>query len=389
MTEIKESGPESQKSRIFYIDNIRIYLTVLVILHHITIGYGGSGGWWVNESSFYPIDDLTVILFTLFNVINQSYFMAFFFLLAGYFTPRSFEKKGNKSFSKDRLVRLGIPLMVYTALLSPITEYITINYAYGQGWTFEEVITNRINTLSIGVDHLWFILALLIFAGFYILYKSIRTAGKGDESKPFPKDKMILGTILVIAIITFLIRIVSPIGFTFFFNMQFGHFTHYAFMFWIGIVAYNGKWFDKLEGSQAKRWMGVAVLAVIMLPIGLLSMIDLSSPDITPFFGGLTIQSFIYSFWETFALLSISIGTLYVFKTRLNRSNRILNNMGGSVYTVYIIHAIVLVELQILFLPIIAPALLKAVIVAIIAVPLIFGLSALIRMIPGFTRVLG
>jgi len=160
-------------------------------------------------------------------------------------------------------------------------------------------------------------------------------------------------------------------------------------MFWMGIVAYNGKWFDKLEGSQAKRWIGMAVLAVIMLPIGLGSMIDMSSPDITPFFGGLTIQSFIYSSWESFALLSISISTLYVFKTRLNRSNRILNNMGGSVYTVYIIHAIILVGLQILFLPIVAPALLKAVIVAIIAVPLIFGLSALIRKIPGFSRVLG
>jgi hypothetical protein len=160
-------------------------------------------------------------------------------------------------------------------------------------------------------------------------------------------------------------------------------------MFWIGILAYHGKWFEKLESSQAKRWVSIAVAVVIMLPIILISFIDLSSPDFTPFLGGLTVQSLIFSFWESFALLSISIGTLYVFKTRLNRSNRVLNNMGGSAYTAYIIHAIIIVGFQILLLPIVMPAFLKAVIVAFVSIPVIFGLSAAIRKIPGFSRVLG
>jgi hypothetical protein len=160
-------------------------------------------------------------------------------------------------------------------------------------------------------------------------------------------------------------------------------------MFWIGILAYYGKWFDKLQSSQAKRWIGIAVLTVLQLPILLLAFIDLSSPDFTPFLGGLTLESLIYSFWESFALISISIGTLYVFKTRLNRTNRVLTNMGGSAYTAYIIHAIIVVGLMILLLPFAIPAFLKAVIVAVIGVPLIFGLSAVIRKIPGFSRVLG
>jgi hypothetical protein len=63
--------------------------------------------------------------------------------------------------------------------------------------------------------------------------------------------------------------------------------------------------------------------------------------------------------------------------------------MGGSAYTAYIIHAIIVVGLMILLLPFAIPAFLKAVIVAVIGVPLIFGLSAVIRKIPGFSRVLG
>jgi peptidoglycan/LPS O-acetylase OafA/YrhL len=391
MAELEESVPVVPKSsRVFYIDNIRIYLTVLVILHHIAVGYGGSGAWLVSERDFYPIDGLTTLLFTLFNAYNQSYFMALFFLLAGYFTPRSFEKKGGKTFGKDRLVRLGIPMGIYAILISPIAEFISRNFAYGQNWTFIEIIENRITNIIIGVDHLWFLLALLFFAGFYILYRRIRPmSSSGESTSSFPRSLVIIGAIVALAIISFIVRIVSPIGYSFFFNFQFGHFTHYAFMFWLGILAYNGKWFDKIPSSQAKQWIGIAVLAVILLPIMLVTLVDLNNPDFAPFMGGLGLESLVYSLWEAMALLSISIGILYVFKTRLNRSNKVLKSMGGSAYTAYIIHAIIIVGLQILFLPVVLPALLKAVIVAVIGVPLIFGLSAVIRKIPGFSRVLG
>ncbi len=389
MAEIKVATPTIQKSRIFYIDNLRIYLTILVILHHIAIGYGGSGAWFLNESDFYPIDEATQILFTLLNEINQSYFMAFFFLLAGYFTPRSFEKKGGSTYTKDRFIRLGIPLVVYVIFISPLTEFIVVNYAYGQGLTFEEIIINRIATINIGVDHLWFILALLIFAGFYVLYRKIQPIYTPCSEKPFPKDRMILASILVIAAITFVVRIVSPVDVVYIFNFKFGYFTSYVFMFWIGILASQRKWFDKLESTQAKRWIGIAVCLVIALPILLVLMVDISAPNLTPFMGGLTLESLLLSIWDSFALLSITIGTLYVFKTWLNRSNRILMNMGGSAYTAYIIHAIIVVGFQILLLPVVLPAFLKAIIVAIVSIPLIFGLSALIRKIPGFSSVLG
>jgi hypothetical protein len=31
------------QSRVVYLDNLRIYLTILVILHHAAIAYGGGG----------------------------------------------------------------------------------------------------------------------------------------------------------------------------------------------------------------------------------------------------------------------------------------------------------------------------------------------------------
>ncbi|MCK5646757.1 MAG: hypothetical protein KAH97_08245 [Anaerolineales bacterium] len=44
MTNEKPVGPKvSSKPRLLYIDNLRILLTILVILHHTAIMYGGPG----------------------------------------------------------------------------------------------------------------------------------------------------------------------------------------------------------------------------------------------------------------------------------------------------------------------------------------------------------
>tara|TARA_B110000483_G_C18151807_1_gene525759 strand:- start:486 stop:839 length:354 start_codon:yes stop_codon:yes gene_type:complete len=74
----------------------------------VAIVYGGSGDWYWREAP-----DASSIPLVFFNALNQSFFMGFFFLLAGYFTPQSLEKKGLGPFLTDRLKRLGIPLLSY------------------------------------------------------------------------------------------------------------------------------------------------------------------------------------------------------------------------------------------------------------------------------------
>ena len=99
-------------SRSYYIDRIRVVITALVVLHHTAITYGAPGGWYYKELPN-TIPSLTGVLFIFFVSFNQAYFMGFFFLLAGYFTPASYNRKGPGKFLADRLIRLGIPLAVY------------------------------------------------------------------------------------------------------------------------------------------------------------------------------------------------------------------------------------------------------------------------------------
>ena len=93
------------RERDFYIDCLRSVMIALVVLDHAAITYGASGLWFYHELS--PSAALSSKILTLFSATNQAYFMGFLFLLAGYFTPGSLERKGYARFLGDRFLRLG------------------------------------------------------------------------------------------------------------------------------------------------------------------------------------------------------------------------------------------------------------------------------------------
>ena len=107
MTVLAKELPVDQKvqskTRLLYIDNLRILLTILVIMHHFAIGYGAPGGFWYSENG--PMSDVSEILLTLFVALNQAFFMGFFFMISSYFSPGSIDRKGAGSYLKS--VRAG------------------------------------------------------------------------------------------------------------------------------------------------------------------------------------------------------------------------------------------------------------------------------------------
>ena len=106
-----------KRARLYFVDNLRILLIILLVLHHLAITYGHSGMWYYLDGR--P-DDLAVLVATLFTAVNQAFFLAFFFMISGYFTPGSYHRKGSWPFLKDRLLSLGIPLLFYIVFIDPL-----------------------------------------------------------------------------------------------------------------------------------------------------------------------------------------------------------------------------------------------------------------------------
>jgi len=379
---MKSQAKTSSKSRLYHLDNLRIFLTILVILHHASIAYGGSGDWPVHDPT---VDDFSPILFTFFTAVNQSYFMSAFFLLAGYFTPRSLEHKGAGSFLKDRLIRLGIPLLIYTTLIINLNQLLLRVWMDGQPFRW---------VVDYNPGHLWFLQALLLFAVVYVVY---RTWSDRASSSPhfqyfqdrYPPNQVLIWSIVVLALLTFGVRVAVPIG-EWVIGFQLAHFVHYIFSFFVGILAYRGDWFNRLKGTQARRW---GIVALVLLPLFFVVAIGGGALEgdaaLAKFMGGMHWQSFVYTFWESAMFISVVTFILYYFRERFNQTGPRAKSMAASVYTVYIIHQTLLIALNILFLPVGIPTVFKFVVVSLIMVPLCFWLATWIRKIPYADRVLG
>src|SRR5262249_40577656 len=107
--------------RLFFLDHLRAALTILVVLHHLAVIYSAGAAFYYVEPPG-SSDQWAQVVLVAFLLINQAYFMGAFFFISGYFTPGSFDRKRAGSFYKDRLLRLGIPLLAYVFVLSPIAS---------------------------------------------------------------------------------------------------------------------------------------------------------------------------------------------------------------------------------------------------------------------------
>lgn len=155
-------------SRLFYIDNLRIFLISLVVLHHLAITNGAPGGWYYNESQAeFP----AIIPLSVFVASNQAFFMGMFFFISAYFILPSLLRKGTKVFLKKRLVRLGIPLLIFYFFLYPLTIYIRNKFILAKDDTFTELF---LSSNEWGFGPMWFVEVLLIFTIAYLLFRLVK-----------------------------------------------------------------------------------------------------------------------------------------------------------------------------------------------------------------------
>src|ERR1700742_3638037 len=81
-TPIQPLPQTTSRVRLFFLDHLRAALTILVVLHHLAVIYGAAAVFYYVEPPV-PKDQLASLLFSVFVLVNQSYFMGFFFLISG------------------------------------------------------------------------------------------------------------------------------------------------------------------------------------------------------------------------------------------------------------------------------------------------------------------
>jgi surface polysaccharide O-acyltransferase-like enzyme len=142
--------------RIVALDRMRTFVIVLVLLHHSVINYTYFGHG----------DPMRWLGFDLVVLFNDSFFMAFMFLISGLFVRDSLARKGWAIFLRDRAWRLGVPFLISVLVLMPIAYYPTFLRYHLPGTTDFSFLHFWWHTLTVGpwpsgpAWFLWVLLAL-------------------------------------------------------------------------------------------------------------------------------------------------------------------------------------------------------------------------------------
>ena len=350
-------------SRIYFLDNLKVFLTALVVFHHAAQPYGPGGGWWIASE---PYSTLDLVVLGIFMAVNASFFMGLFFMISSYFVPSSLERKGAARFMKDRLVKLSVPILIFLIVVFPVMGYLLEGKP------------------SITLGHLWFLELLLLFSAIYVAYWLIKRP-PSKVKRAFPANKTIVAFAVAMALITFVVAIGAPENQW----MPLGlfepyHLTQYAMLFAAGIVAYREGWIDAIPKAAAKLWSRVAVLMVILL------LVISGLTDSSEFAGGLRIESLLGTFWEAFMCVSMCIALLALFKNKFNSQGPVAKALANNSFIVYLIHIPIIVFLQYLLIGVALDPLIKFAIVGTVGIILSFAISHyVIRRLPYAKYVLG
>jgi peptidoglycan/LPS O-acetylase OafA/YrhL len=107
-------------ARVGYLDDLKTVFVAGVIAFHAVVSYATVGSWPyqdVQESRLSaPSEAVVVVIFGP----PAFFLMGVFFLLSGLVGPGSVDRKGIARFVRDRLLRLGVPVVVMTVLVWPL-----------------------------------------------------------------------------------------------------------------------------------------------------------------------------------------------------------------------------------------------------------------------------
>ena len=379
--------------RIVALDRARTFITLLVVIHHSVVNFTHFGNG----------DRMRWLGFDLVVLFNDSFFMAFMFLISGLFVHDSLTRSGAAEFLRQRAWRLGVPLLISIFVLIPIAYYASFLRYHMPGTTDFNFFHYWWHMITIGPwpsGQVWFLWVLLAFdivaAAIWRLAPKI-LAGFGQlifASRNRPMTAFFAFTI--VSVVSYL-----PMHLAFGDGAWFepGHYPfpiqtsrillYPAYFFTgvgIGVISLRAGILAE-NGEVAKRWpvwLAFAVLfygAILLLVYAHHNWIaNFDSPAL---------------WWKTayglaFAIFSATMAfTVPATSLRLARSSlSMLDAMQPSAYGIFLVHYVFIIWLQYFVYDPAFPAGVKAAIVFAGTLSGSWALTVLLRKIPFVARMI-
>lgn len=244
----------------------------------------------------------------------------------------------------------------------------------------------------------WFLALLLVFSIGYAAYREPTKNEKTSVRESSPPSYLGIGIfILGLAFVSYLIRIIIPIGREVLQFPTLAYLPQYLSFFIVGTIAYRRDWFRTIPGRMGKVGFLTAVVATLILfPIMIMGALGGTFPS---FMGNGTWQSAVYALWDSTFAVGMVLASITFFRRYFNGTSRLGKFLSQQSYAAYIIHVPITVFMAYALYVALSQSgidiggihfgpLLKFGILSVIVVPLCFAIAWLIRKIPGVSKVI-
>lgn len=325
------SSPPESRQRDRSVDNLKVALVIGVILGHTTMAWTGMGTWVFDEPM---VREPLLTVASMLALLGGLFGMATFFFIAGMYTAPSLARKGVGKFLVDRAIRLGIPMLFFMLLLSPVVEYADPDAAgWDQGfWAF------TLHTWWPPVPGpTWFLGVLLLFSAVYAVIRTMRPRQLVDD--PPLRPRHLVTAALIVALSSYLVRIAIPLGEEVW-HLALAQAPAWAVGFTLGVLGAERGWFKPIPPhmvAAARRAAWVAITALLLVGV-LASSID-------RFSGGATWESLLAAVIEAILVVTMPLWLLSIFRRRFDRQGPLGRKMSRSAFAAFVLHQLVLVGL--------------------------------------------
>jgi hypothetical protein len=371
------------RRRVAYLDNLKLLLVAVIIAGHGAVAYGDlESGWPYQDVQEVQLGAVSNITLSVVVILAALFAMGLFFLISGLVTPGSLSRKGPPMFARDRLLRLGVPLVVWALVIWPGAIWMA-HLAAGESHSFWWQLTHADPVLDTGP--MWFVEVLLIYSLAYAAWRYWRERGAlgkartALDSRPPLSQRTLVALAAGVSVATVLVRPVFPAGSGQIGQSHLWQWPQFVPMFWLGIVAAQRGWLDPVP-DRVQRACGLAALGGVAAFLVLVAVMAASGVD-----GDVLFDSGVH--WPPLTLAAIegplAVGTsvwLLGFAQRHldRRPGRIGGAMARGAYGAFLLQGVVLIGLMIAMRPVDVPAEVKALTVAGLGVVGSFALSWLV-----------
>ena len=267
--------------------------------------------------------------------------MPLFMLLAGFFTALSLSKRDVGNYALNRLIRLGVPILLLWAVIPAIDETTSDIFKLPEliSWVLYDL------PFTLRLDHLWFLYYLLIFYGVLLLLKSIT-----PRIFTFISDfKLSSARVLLLwlPILILLSPLNKPTGGIFgeipttFGEVELGSMLFMASFFLMGLQIQKSARF--LEQLQQKRFWVPSLIIFSLIPIGLMGWGGLKEE---PFVFSSELEMWIANSLSGSAALLLVLSIMGFGMNQITSSGSTLRWLVKLSYPIYVFHLMFVISVS-------------------------------------------